>query len=466
MLNRKLLLADDSITIQKVVNLTFADEGVEVITAGDGDEAMRKFVEFSPDLVMADVNMPGIDGYTVCQMIKMDESTREIPVILLVGSFEPFDEDRANEVGANDYLTKPFQSIRQLVQKVSTLLEPENSAEHIENETDETIYADTQAEQLNPVSEISDELGDAALEDEIIQTNQVGTFPANEYQKFESNENVRNEISSEDVQDEPQAEVMQNFSGGFSFDNQSLDIEEAETGPLSVEELGKITSDSAINDIDSSQLKVYEFADEQEEFEGEQSYSPEFEPENESAADSDAEVSEFIKQSYGQYAESETPTAITEDISEIFDFSESNLLEIPIPVEENKVEEDNEISTRAEYEDSEESKIDQETKEEITAEESVYQTETAAETEEYVSEDDGQTEDEESGENAAESSEDAESINDSDVLKNFPPEVIDAIAEKVIQKISGNALQTIADQIALQMAGLVVERMDKEKINE
>ena len=122
MSKRKLLLADDSITIQKVVNLTFADEGVEVISVGDGDSAMQKFDEFMPDLVMADVNMPGLTGYEICQIIKQNEDTRHIPVILLVGSFEPFDEAEANQVGADDFLTKPFQSIRQLVNKVNELL--------------------------------------------------------------------------------------------------------------------------------------------------------------------------------------------------------------------------------------------------------------------------------------------------------------------------------------------------------
>jgi DNA-binding response OmpR family regulator len=122
MSKRKLLLADDSITIQKVVNLTFADEGIEVIAVGDGDSAMRKFDDFIPDLVMADVNMPGMNGYEMCHIIKNNEETNQIPVILLVGSFEPFDEAEATRVGADDYLTKPFQSIRQLVNKVTDLL--------------------------------------------------------------------------------------------------------------------------------------------------------------------------------------------------------------------------------------------------------------------------------------------------------------------------------------------------------
>ncbi len=123
MSKRKLLLADDSITIQKVVNLTFADEGIEVITVGDGDSAMQKISEMSPDVILADVNMPGLNGYQICEIIRDNPVTRHLPVVLLVGSFEPFDEAEAARVGANAYLTKPFQSIRQLVSQVTDLME-------------------------------------------------------------------------------------------------------------------------------------------------------------------------------------------------------------------------------------------------------------------------------------------------------------------------------------------------------
>ena len=119
---RKLLLADDSITIQKVVDLTFADEGMQVTTVGNGRLALQKLEELSPDIVLVDIHMPGMSGYEVCEHIKGDERFRHIPVMLLVGSFEPFDEAEARRVGADDYLTKPFQSIRQLVNKVGALL--------------------------------------------------------------------------------------------------------------------------------------------------------------------------------------------------------------------------------------------------------------------------------------------------------------------------------------------------------
>jgi CheY-like chemotaxis protein len=118
---RKLLLADDSITIQKVVDLTFADEGVNVLCVSNGREAIEALTEFSPDVVLADVFMPEMNGYEVCEYIKQHDKFKHIPVMLLVGSFEPFDEEEARRVGANDTLTKPFQSIRRLIEKVGLL---------------------------------------------------------------------------------------------------------------------------------------------------------------------------------------------------------------------------------------------------------------------------------------------------------------------------------------------------------
>jgi CheY-like chemotaxis protein len=126
---RKLLLADDSIAIQKVIELTFGDEGMQVVSVGDGRQAVERLAEVRPDIVLADVFMPELNGYQVCEQIKRDERFREIPVILLVGSFEPFNDAEARRVGADDYLTKPFQSIRQMVSKVGSLLSGHKSEE-------------------------------------------------------------------------------------------------------------------------------------------------------------------------------------------------------------------------------------------------------------------------------------------------------------------------------------------------
>lgn len=120
---RKLLLADDSPTIQKVINLTFEDEEIEVVAVSNGEGALRILEEQPPpDILLADIWMPGPNGYELCERVKRDERLRHIPVILLVGAFEPFDEAEARRVGADTVLTKPFQSIRDLVNKVGSLL--------------------------------------------------------------------------------------------------------------------------------------------------------------------------------------------------------------------------------------------------------------------------------------------------------------------------------------------------------
>ncbi len=119
---RKLLLADDSATIQKVIDLTFADEGVRVVIVSNGQEAIDQLLELQPDIVLADVFMPARNGYEVCEYVKTNEKLKHIPVMLLVGSFEPFDEAEARRVGADDILTKPFQSIRRLIDRVGSLV--------------------------------------------------------------------------------------------------------------------------------------------------------------------------------------------------------------------------------------------------------------------------------------------------------------------------------------------------------
>jgi CheY-like chemotaxis protein len=132
---RKLLLADDSIAIQKVVDLTFTDEGMEVTTVGSGQDALDKLNYIKPDVVLADVYMPGIDGYELCKYIKKSERFHDIPVILLIGSFEPFNEADAKNAGADDIVTKPFQSIRQLVNRVGMLLGGRDDSETVDHET-------------------------------------------------------------------------------------------------------------------------------------------------------------------------------------------------------------------------------------------------------------------------------------------------------------------------------------------
>jgi CheY-like chemotaxis protein len=149
---RKLLLADDSATIQKVIDLTFADEGVRVVAVGNGQDAIDKLLEELPDIVLADVFMPSPNGYEVCEYVKTNEKLKHIPVMLLVGSFEPFDEAEARRVGADDILTKPFQSIRRLIDRVGALVtspppvekeRPTAELPKVEEPEDEEAFMDT-----------------------------------------------------------------------------------------------------------------------------------------------------------------------------------------------------------------------------------------------------------------------------------------------------------------------------------
>jgi CheY-like chemotaxis protein len=118
-MTRTILLADDSVTIQKVIELTFMDEDYEVVAVGTGDEALEKLDELTPDFVIADVHMPGASGYEVA---KHSKSLRpEVPVLLLVSTFEPFDEAEAERSGCDAFLKKPFdsQELQRLVEELS-----------------------------------------------------------------------------------------------------------------------------------------------------------------------------------------------------------------------------------------------------------------------------------------------------------------------------------------------------------
>ena len=119
----KILLADDSLTIQKVVELTFSDGDTRLMAVGSGDKAVQALDDFQPDLVLADVVMPGLTGYDVCEAVKKRPGGEFVPVVLLTGTFEPFDRTRAERVGADSIVTKPFDShalqglVRELVSK-------------------------------------------------------------------------------------------------------------------------------------------------------------------------------------------------------------------------------------------------------------------------------------------------------------------------------------------------------------
>ncbi len=118
----KILVADDNSNIQKMVGLALKDQGIDVVAVGNGEAAVRKISDVRPDLVLADVFMPVRNGYEVCKYVKDDSALAHIPVILLVGAFDPLDEQEAQRVGADGVLKKPFVPPDPLISMVKSAL--------------------------------------------------------------------------------------------------------------------------------------------------------------------------------------------------------------------------------------------------------------------------------------------------------------------------------------------------------
>ena len=107
---RKILLADDSVTAQNMGRRILSEAGYEVVTVNNGSAALKKLAELKPDLVILDIYMPGYSGIEVCQKIKEDLETSNLPVLLTVGKLEPFKAEEARRVHADAHLVKPFEA--------------------------------------------------------------------------------------------------------------------------------------------------------------------------------------------------------------------------------------------------------------------------------------------------------------------------------------------------------------------
>lgn len=121
MARAKVLVVDDEEYIQHILNFSFGAEGYEVVTAGDGEEAIVKAKAEKPDVIVLDIMMPKMDGYETCKRLKSDPETKDIPVILLTAKGREADRRLGTKAGADDYVVKPFSPGR-LIERVEGML--------------------------------------------------------------------------------------------------------------------------------------------------------------------------------------------------------------------------------------------------------------------------------------------------------------------------------------------------------
>jgi len=158
-----ILLADKSITIQKIVELTFADEDYMIKSFADGQAAIDAIPQLHPDLILADISLPGRNGYEVCRALRSDPALSDFsktPVILLAGIYETMDEERAKQVeenvresGANDFLSKPFDP-QLLISKVRYVISSRMEEEDI---TGPTVVFSSPEENTGPTMAVFDQ---------------------------------------------------------------------------------------------------------------------------------------------------------------------------------------------------------------------------------------------------------------------------------------------------------------------
>jgi len=129
-MTHRVLVVDDEADITELLTYNFRDAGYEVITAGDGMAAVSAAQRWLPEAIVLDLNLPGLDGFAVCEMLRVLPSTRDIPILMLTAFATEQSRAVGLRLGANDYLTKPF-SPRDVVARVAELLkqaEPEQTA--------------------------------------------------------------------------------------------------------------------------------------------------------------------------------------------------------------------------------------------------------------------------------------------------------------------------------------------------
>jgi CheY-like chemotaxis protein len=117
----KILVADDSVTMRRVLEMTFAGEDARVVTVDSAEAALNKVAELSPDVVLADVSMPGVDGYELCRKLKSNAASAKTAVIVLASQHHPYDDAKGRAAGVDDHVSKPFDT-QAMIERVHQVL--------------------------------------------------------------------------------------------------------------------------------------------------------------------------------------------------------------------------------------------------------------------------------------------------------------------------------------------------------
>ncbi len=119
---RKILIVDDEKAMVKILKMRLEANGYEVIAAYDGKEGLEKAKSENPDLIVLDLMLPEMDGYKVCRLLKFDDKYKKIPIILFSARAQDSDKEMGKSVGADDYVTKPFDS-KDMLERIKKLLD-------------------------------------------------------------------------------------------------------------------------------------------------------------------------------------------------------------------------------------------------------------------------------------------------------------------------------------------------------
>ncbi len=254
-MSTKVLLADDSVTIQRVVRIILAEGDYDLQIADNGDAALTQALAKRPDIVLADVHMPGKNGYELCGAIKREPALAGVRVLLLSGSFEAFDEDKAAQAGADGSISKPFES-QALIDRIEEVLahaEATSESESVEPGIETAVEADSAEPDmwadLDSTEEAVEAPGSAApYEDE---TAQAGEEVELEVEDLWDEDPLAD--SSEEQGAETTRSLVASEDKGFDDLEESLSADRATEGQAMAEPQAKTTEEEILF-LDESDL--------------------------------------------------------------------------------------------------------------------------------------------------------------------------------------------------------------------